>query len=132
MDKQNSKAEPLYQAINTSKDNQVLASRVIWAGTSEQRRKGLLGRSSLAPDEGMYIVPSGWVHTFGMKFPIDIAFLARDGRILTLHHGLKPNRLSKISIRAEGVLELASGRFKATGAEKGDIIKFKESDNNSQ
>ena len=122
---------PLF-AINISKGGIIVADKVDWAGSSAQRRHGLLGRQSLSPEEGMYIAPSQWIHTFGMQFPIDIVFLAKDGRVLSIYHSLKPNRLSKISFRAEGALELAAGRLLATNTEVGDIIKFQEASLNRQ
>lgn len=114
-----------YQAFNLSK-NRVIASRVKWAGTSEDRRKGLLGRSSIDAGEGIYIVPTQMVHMFGMQFSIDIAFLGSDGRVLFMHHGLKPNRLSRLVWQAEGALELAPGSLRAGGTVIGDIIEFRE------
>lgn len=113
-------------AVNVSKGGRVIAETVVWAGTSRERRRGLLGREGLAPEEGMYIVPTQCIHTFGMKFAIDVAFLARDGRVLAVHHGLKPRRVSKLVIRAEGALELAAGRLAATGTEVGDVIELRE------
>ena len=118
--------EPAFIAVNVSKAEMVLARRVRWAGTSAQRRRGLLDRDRLDPDDGIYIVPCQWVHMFGMKFPIDVAFLAEDGRVLALQHELKPNRLSKLAWRADGVLEVAAGRLRATGTAVGDVIEFRE------
>lgn len=126
----NTPDEPILRAVNVSKGGTVVASRVCWAGTSAQRRRGLLGRSELDPDEGMYIVPTQWLHTFRMQFPIDIAFLAEGGRVLAVHHGLKPNRLSKIVLRADGALELAAGRLRATNTEIGDTVEFQEVNRN--
>jgi uncharacterized membrane protein (UPF0127 family) len=123
--------EPSLQAVNVSKGNTIVAQRVEWAGTSEQRRRGLLGRSGLDSEEGIYLVPCEWIHTFRMQFPIDVAFLARDGRVLAVHHSLKPNRISKLIIRAEGVLELAADRLRATFTDVGDIVRFSEVDANS-
>lgn len=114
------------RAINSSKGGIVLANRVLWATTSQQRRRGLLGRDQLDSDEGMYIVPCEWIHTFGMRFPIDVAFLSKEGRVLTVHHHLHANRLSKISLRAEGALELAAGRLEETGTTVGDMIEFRD------
>lgn len=113
------------KAVNLSKDGVVLADRVKWAGTSAERRQGLLGRSSLDSDEGIYLVPCKMIHMFGMRFPIDVAFLDRNGRVVAVHHSLKPNRLSKLSLRAEGVLELAPGRLRATNTDIGDIIELR-------
>lgn len=113
----------LFQAVNLSKGLTV-ASRVEWAGTSETRRRGLLGREDIDADEGAYIVPTQWIHMFGMQFPIDVAFLDPDGRVLHVCHALEPNRLSPIVWRAEGALELAAGVLQATGTEVGDIIEI--------
>jgi uncharacterized protein len=114
------------QAINLTKGNAIVARRVEWAETSAQRRRGLLGRSGLDVEEAMYIAPCQWIHTFKMQFPIDVAFLAENGKVLSLQRGLKANRLSKIVLRAEGVLELAAGRLLATHTEVGDVIAFQE------
>jgi uncharacterized membrane protein (UPF0127 family) len=116
------------EVVNASKDGAVVAACVEWAGTSAVRRRGLLGRDRLDWDEAMYIVPTQWIHTFRMRFPIDIAFLSRAGQVLALHHSLKPNRLSKIVLRAEGALELPAGKLRATNTEVGDILEFMERD----
>jgi hypothetical protein len=101
-----------------------LGDRIAWAGTSEERRQGLLGRSELAAGEGLYIVPCQWIHMFGMQFPLDILFLARTGRVLGLHHSLRPNRFSKLVWRAEGVLELPAGLLLETGTTVGDVVEL--------
>jgi uncharacterized membrane protein (UPF0127 family) len=109
------------RAINTTRDV-VIATRVEWAGTSQLRRRGLLGRDKIGDDEGIYIVPTQWIHMFGMRFPIDVAYLAEDGRVLSVQAEIKPNRFSRPSWRAEGALEVAAGRLAATGTRVGDII----------
>lgn len=116
--------EELVSAVNVTKGVEI-ASRVIWAGTSDTRRRGLLGRSRIDADEGMYIVPTQWIHMFGMRFPIDVAFLGEDGTVLFIHHTLKPNRLSRLVWRAEGALELAAGVLEATGTTVGDVIELR-------
>jgi uncharacterized membrane protein (UPF0127 family) len=116
-------AEDIAVAVNRSRDV-VLARKVLWAGTSALRRRGLLGRDSIDADEGVYLVPCQWIHMFGMRFPIDVAFLDSRGRVLAIHHGLRPNRFSRPVLRAEGVLELASGRLHDTGTRVGDIIEL--------
>ncbi len=112
------------EAFNVTK-NKIIARRVEWSGSSDTRRKGLLGRDQIDNDEGMYIVPTQWIHMFGMRFAIDVAFLAGDGRVLHIHHRLKPNRLSRIVWRAEGALELAAGTIEATGTAIGDFIELR-------
>ncbi len=112
------------EAFNVSK-GVMLASRVEWAGTSEARRRGLLGRDHIDPDEGAYIVPTQWIHMFGMKFPIDVLFLDSAGRVLHVYHALSPNHLSRIVWGAEGALELAAGTLERSGTEVGDEIEFR-------
>jgi len=114
----------LFRAVNVTK-GVVVACRVEWAGTSETRRRGLLGRDHIDASEGSYIVPTQWIHMFGMQFPIDVAFLNPEGRVLSICHALNPNRLSPIVWRAEGALELAAGTLKTTGTEVGDVIEIR-------
>jgi uncharacterized protein len=113
------------RAVNVTRDA-VLVERLDWAGTSGTRRRGLLGRAGLAPGEGLYLAPCQWVHMFGMKFAIDVAFLARDGRVLAVHPGLRPGRISKLVWRADGVLELPEGVLAATGTQVGDVVELEE------
>lgn len=114
------------KVINTSKGDVMIAGHVEWAGTGPRRRRGLLGRNAMDCMDGIYLVPCQWIHTFGMHFPIDVAFLSPAGRILAIHHSLKPNRLSRIVLRAEGVLELSAHRLRATDTDVGDYVHFTE------
>jgi uncharacterized membrane protein (UPF0127 family) len=103
----------------------LVAERVVWA-TGAAKRRGLLGCDRLEAGEGMFLVPCQWIHMFGMRFPIDVAFLARDRRVLAVHHGLCPNRLSKLVLRADGVLELAAGVLQNSHTTPGDRIEFQD------
>jgi len=113
------------EAVNVTRGT-VVCARMLWAGTSETRRRGLLGRDALDPDEGLYIVPCKWIHMFGMRFPIDVAFLDAAGRVVAVHEALPPNRLSRIAWRADGVLELPAHRLARTGTRIGDTIEFRD------
>jgi uncharacterized protein len=114
--------DEVVRSLNVTKGT-VVAERVVWA-TGAAKRRGLLGTTRLDPGTGMYIVPSQWIHTFGMRYPIDVAFLNREGRVLAVHHALPPNRLSRLVVRAEGVLELAAGALRAAGTAPGDVIEL--------
>jgi uncharacterized membrane protein (UPF0127 family) len=124
--------EPPLLAVNVSRGGVVLADRVEWAGTSERRRRGLLGRDRLGPGEAIYLVPCIWIHMFGMRFPIDVAFLAESGRVLAVHRRLRPNRLSRLVPRAEGILELPAGRLDETGTQPGDLVSFRQADSDAR
>ena len=62
----------------------IVAERIVWA-TGPVRGRGLLGRDRLDTGDGIYLVPCKWIHMFGMRFPIDVAFLAADGRVADKH-----------------------------------------------
>jgi len=114
----------IVRSVNVTRGT-VIADRVVWA-TGAAKRRGLLGRTHLDMHEGMYLVPCQWIHMFGMRFSIDAAFLARDGRVLAVHHALPPNRLSKLVLRAEGVLELAAGALRTSGTCVGDVVELQD------
>jgi uncharacterized membrane protein (UPF0127 family) len=99
----------------------VLAARVEWAGSLGARTRGLLGRSSLGPDEGMWLEPCQSVHTFFMRFPIDVLFLDAEGTVLS-KATLPPWRLSRWERRARSVLELPAGTLEQKRTDVGDKI----------
>jgi uncharacterized membrane protein (UPF0127 family) len=72
------------------------------------RMRGLLGRSSLAPDEGMLFRPAGSIHMFFMRFPIDAVFCDADLAVIDVERGLRPWRTARRP-GAKVVIELAAG-----------------------
>ena len=105
----------------------VVADSVELAMTRSARRKGLLGRDSLGPHEGMLISPCFSVHTVAMRFPIDVVFVDSDGRTVRMVHGLAPWRMAA-SLRARSVIELAAGRLEAAGVRLGDRLRLVRDD----
>jgi uncharacterized protein len=101
----------------------VLAHCVEVADHGATRRKGLLGRSGLPAGEGLWIVPCESVHTFGMKFPIDLVYLDRNKRVKKIRSGMPPWRLSAC-LSAHSVIELASGTIDRTQTRPGDTLEF--------
>jgi uncharacterized protein len=75
---------------------------------SASRRRGLLGRNGLPVDRGLVIAPCQAVHTFAMRFPIDIVAVSRDGRVLKITASVPPRRIA-IAWSAFAVIELAAG-----------------------
>lgn len=92
------------------------------AATVQDRMRGLLGRDGLDPDCAMWIHPCKSIHTFGMRFTIDAAFLDGDGRVIRTYPSLVPSRLTRVVWRAAGVLELAAGVLEASGTRTGDLL----------
>lgn len=90
-------------------DGRWIARRVRMARTFRQRLRGLLGTGSLAPEEGLMLSPGGSVHTFGMRYRIDVAFLDRQLKILRLTTQVSPWRICRAPARTRYVLELLAG-----------------------
>lgn len=101
--------------------NSVLADSAEIADTSASRRHGLLGRDNLPYGHALWIVPCESVHTWGMKFPIDVLYLDRKKRVRKLRKVMVPWRLS-ICFLAHSVLELPAGVIEQTGTEPGDQL----------
>lgn len=110
------------RALNRTRGT-LLATRLEVAGSGKSRRNGLLGRSGLAPGEGLWIVPCESVHTFFMQFPIDLVYLDRKNRIRKLRSEVGPWRISAC-LSAHSVLELPPGTIRATRAERGDRVEI--------
>lgn len=91
------------------------------AGNSEQRRRGLLGRQSLGDGEGLVIAPSQGIHTFGMRFPIDVIGVARDGRVLKIRTAV-PSRRLVFCLRAFAMVELSAGAAERLDVQIGDVL----------
>jgi uncharacterized membrane protein (UPF0127 family) len=108
---------------NLSK-GRVLADKADIADTSAKRRTGLLKHAKLEPGEGLLIRTEG-VHTFGMKFPIDVVFLNRNKRVLKVRPNMVRGRIA-LSLRAHSVLELPAGTVIETGTEAGDQLEFEK------
>ena len=85
------------------------------------RRRGLLGRESLGANEGLLLSPCKAVHTVGMRFPIDVIFIDRDGRAVRIVPALAPWRIA-MSARAKAVIELAAGQAAASDIQVGDLL----------
>ena len=109
---------------NTTR-NTVLATAADVADTSAKRRTGLLRHSSLQPGEGLWIAPCESVHTFFMKFAIDLVYLDKKRRVRKVRHGVPPWRLSAC-LTAHSILELPSGTAKETGTQTGDELAIEE------
>jgi len=96
------------------------------ADSPYSRAKGLLGRTDLSAGNGLWIIPSNGVHTFGMQFSIDVIGVDRKLRIVRLWRDLKQNRLTLPSFKVKSVFELPSGSIDAMQASIGDLLTIHE------
>ena len=93
------------------------------ADTSAKRRTGLLKHQRLEPGEGLWISPCESVHTFFMKFAIDLVYLDKQKKVRKVRHAVPPWRLSAC-LAAHSVLELPAGSVAPTGTARGDQLAF--------
>lgn len=103
----------------------VLADRADVADTSAKRRTGLLKHTGLAQGEGLWIVPCEGVHTFAMKFTIDVLFLSKKRKVLKIRPNMQKRRIA-VSFFAHSVLELPAGTAERTGTQKGDQLQLEK------
>jgi uncharacterized protein len=101
----------------------LLAHCVEVADHGATRRKGLLGRNALPAGEGLWIVPCESVHTFFMKFPIDLIYLDRNKKVKKVRNSVPPWRVSAC-LSAHSIIELASGTIIMTQTRPGDALEF--------
>jgi uncharacterized protein len=110
------------KAVNLTRGT-TLATNLELAGTGEQRRKGLLGRDGLLPGEGLWIVPCESVHTFFMRFPIDLIYLDKEHRVRKVRSAVPAWRLSAC-LFAHSVIELPAGTIREAETQRGDQLEF--------
>jgi hypothetical protein len=101
----------------------VLGHAVELADTSEKRRTGLLKHNHLEPGTGLWIVPCESVHTFFMKFAIDLVYVGRKHKVCKVRHAVPAWRLSAC-LTAHSILELPPGTARQTGTVAGDELEF--------
>ncbi|MDX6277930.1 MAG: uncharacterized protein QOJ72_2058 [Nocardioidaceae bacterium] len=89
------------------------------ADTYGRRRKGLLGREGI--EGAFWLTPCRHVHTFGMKFPIDVALVDRRGIVLVAQT-LAPGRLAAVRRRSHSVIEAEAGAFETWGLRSGSVV----------
>jgi len=100
----------------------VVADKVAVADTRATRAVGLLNRSGLEPGEALWIVPSRGVHTWGMRFTIDVLALDDSGVVIDCVSNLRPWRVRLPRRGTAGVLELPAGTLAASGTSLGHQI----------
>lgn len=109
--------------INQTK-NVILAEDVFIANTFFARVKGLLGRKVFLPNQAIILDPCNSVHTFFMRFPIDILFIGKDYKVIKTLPNLNPNRISHMYWHSSKVIELPAGRLSLTNTQAKDQLQL--------
>lgn len=100
-------------AVRNRTTGELVATRVDVARNPWSRTVGLLGRASLAPDEGLWIDGCSAIHTLGMRATLDVIFLDAAGAVVRIASGIAPNRPVVRCAHARTVLELGAAAARA-------------------
>jgi hypothetical protein len=98
-----------------------VASVIETAFDSASRKKGLLGREALPEGGALVIAPCSAVHTFSMRFAIDLVFARRDGRVIKIRQDVRASRIS-VALGAFAVVEMNAGSVERTQLKVGDRL----------
>ena len=109
--------------LNTS-SNTVLAEEAVIGEGLLERMKGLLGKDGLKPGEALVLKPCSAVHTFFMRFSIDVVFVDNALRIVRAIPDLKPWRLTGIYPSARMCIELPAGTLASTKTSHGHLLSL--------
>jgi uncharacterized membrane protein (UPF0127 family) len=92
------------------------------ADTVFSRLKGLIGRLKMRSDEGLWVIPSSGVHTWGVLFPLDLIYLDEDLRVVYVSEHFPRFKVAPLRIRAASVLELPTHTIYSSQTESGDQL----------
>lgn len=102
----------------------VLGQAIEVAQTAVQRVKGLLGRECLEDGQGLLFRGAGSMHTLFMRFPIDIVYADKNGKVIKLAEAVGPFKLVAAPLRCYYALELPAGAINESKTRVGDRLSF--------
>ena len=108
--------------LMNDRNQRMVARTLLTAFDSSSRRRGLLQHDSLPDDTALIIAPTNAIHTFFMRFAIDVAFVARSGEVLKLRRDMPSWRIAA-AWRGFAVVELASGALDRADTRPGDRLR---------
>lgn len=100
-----------------------LAQQIMIADNMLARSAGLLGTSQPDMQKALYLTPCKAVHTFGMKYPLDLVFLDGQGKVIKLVENLRPNQMTRLVPAAISALEFSPNTIAANAIEVGDVFE---------
>jgi uncharacterized protein len=104
----------------------VVVDSVEMAVSLVDRMRGLIGRSSLGPKKGMFLMPCNSIHTFLMKFNIDAIFLGQSLQVVRIVRNIPPRRMVLGGTIAWSVLEIQSGWLAESTLKIGDRLAIEQ------
>jgi hypothetical protein len=113
----------LLRVVNTGRDRE-LGTRIRLADGWLSRLRGMLARPAPAAGEGLLLTPCRSAHMYGMRFPLDIAFLNANRAVVAVYHSLPPGSRTNWHRRAVHALELPAGTLARSGTAVGDVLAW--------
>ncbi|HEY0394564.1 MAG TPA: DUF192 domain-containing protein [Candidatus Elarobacter sp.] len=110
--------------LRNSTTGKIVATRIDQLSTFLHRAVGLLARTTIRPDEGVWITSCRAIHTIGMRVAIDVIFVDDDGHVIRVVHNVKPNRVALSCPGARAVVELGSGALREVDVVPGDRLEL--------
>lgn len=107
--------------LRIRRSGSLLADAIESAFDSVSRRRGLLGRDAMREGSALIIAPCQAIHTFRMRFAIDVVFADRHGTIVKVRRGVRPGRLTG-ALAAFAVIELPVGAIDRSQIRVGDSL----------
>lgn len=108
----------------------VISTQATIARSMFQKARGLLGKMKMLPQEAMIFYHASSIHTFGMKFPIDVVFVKKSGKVHRICCSVKPSRM--LFCISYATIELPANRTKDCKLQKGNVIKWFQNDESGQ
>jgi uncharacterized membrane protein (UPF0127 family) len=112
--------------ITAGRSGYVLAENAVYAKRLFERIRGLIGRRPIVEGEALVIPACRQVHTFFMRFPIDVVFADREGRVMGIAENLSPFSFSGYFWKAHFAVELPAGTARRASLAMGGLLLFKD------
>jgi uncharacterized membrane protein (UPF0127 family) len=109
------------RVVNARRDRE-LGSRIRLADGWLARLRGMLARPAPRSGEGLLLTPCSSVHMYGMRFPLDVAFLDGRGAVVAMYPSLAPGSRTRWHRNAAHALELSAGALVESGTSIGDVL----------
>lgn len=109
---------------SSSRGEELIAVKVTKANNFFGKLFGLITRKKLKNNQGFLIENCSSIHTFWMRYSIDVIFLDKKNLVLAIYHNIKPFRATPFIRNAYYALELKSGTIEKTSLEVGDLVQF--------
>jgi uncharacterized protein len=110
--------------LRNSTTSTIVGTRIDLLTGFFERLIGLLARSSMSRDEGVWLSRCRAIHTVGMRYSIDVVFVDREGFVLQICRKVRPNRLALSCRKARAVIELGAGALDTVELTVGDRIEL--------